>query len=162
MLTLPMGLTARIDHLVETADTATRWGNELPVLATPVLLWLGEVAAMAAVTSYLEPDEMSLGVSHDSTHLAPTPIGGLVRIVATLRRTNGRRMVFGVAAEDERGQVLTGTHTRAVVSRQRFLNALEARVGVDLRNYDVEPDPSRERTVRHALVVEAQHAAEAA
>ena len=50
-----IGRSATITHVVKEADTAANWGNELPVLATPVLLWLSEIAAMEVIGSGLSP-----------------------------------------------------------------------------------------------------------
>ncbi|WP_052424048.1 thioesterase family protein [Nonomuraea candida] len=108
-------------HEVTAQDSAQRWGNDVPVLATPVLLWLGEITAMRAVERYLEEDEMTVGVSHDSRHLAPTPVGRTVVLQAALRERRGGTLVFDVHGHDGVEEVLRGTHTRAVVDRGRFL-----------------------------------------
>jgi predicted thioesterase len=120
MRDLPAGVIGRHEHLVTDAETARQWGNELPVLATPVLLWLGEIAAMQAVADYLGAQEMTLGVAHNSAHVAPTPVGHRVTVQATLRERQGRILVFDVVARDRDEVVLRGTHTRAVVDRTRF------------------------------------------
>jgi len=69
---LPTTVEAMHEHRVSADDTAQHWGNDLPVLATPVLLWLGEVTAMRALADYLNDGEMTVGLAHDSAHLAPT------------------------------------------------------------------------------------------
>jgi predicted thioesterase len=120
MSELPPGASARYEHAVTEAETAKHWGNELPVLATPVLLWLGEITAMRAVADHLGTDEMTLGVAHNSAHLAPTPVGHRVTVTATLREQQGRILVFDVEARDRDEVVLRGTHTRAMVDRSRF------------------------------------------
>jgi predicted thioesterase len=120
MRDLPADLSAHHEHVVTDAETARHWGNELPVLATPVLLWLGEITAMRAVADHLGSQEMTLGVAHNSAHLAPTPVGHCVTVSATLRQQQGRILVFDVEARDRDEVVLRGTHTRAVVDRGRF------------------------------------------
>ena len=127
MRDISTGASARHEHVVDAAETAEHWGNELPVLATPVLLWLGEITAMRVVEDRLEPGEMTLGVAHDSAHLAPTPVGQRVTVTATLRERQGRRLVFDVEARDEDEVVLHGTHTRAVVDRASFGSRLTAK-----------------------------------
>lgn len=126
MRELPDDLTARHGHVVTEQDTAARWGNDLPVLATPVLLWLGEITAMAALRDHLPDDEMTVGLSHDSSHLAPTPTGRTVEVTATLVRRQGSKLVFEVHAHDGVRAVLRGTHTRAVVRRADFISRLAA------------------------------------
>jgi len=108
-------------HRVTECDSAAQWRNDLPVLATPVLLWLSEVTAMEALAEYLEEDEMTVGLSHESSHLAATPVGQEVSLTAALVQRRGNRLVFEVSAHDGQDEVLRGTHTRAVISRTKFL-----------------------------------------
>lgn len=117
---LTAGLSAQTDHVVTEADSAARWGNELEVLATPVLLWLGEITSMKAVEGAVPDTEMTVGFAHDVRHLAPTPIGDTVRITATLVEVDGRKLVFEVSAADSSATVLAGRHTRAIVNRAAF------------------------------------------
>jgi fluoroacetyl-CoA thioesterase len=118
------GASARRVHRVADTDTARHWGNDLPVLATPVLLWLGEVTAMDALAGSLAPGEMTVGLAHDSRHLAPTVAGRDVEIVARLRSVEGRTLVFDVEGRDGKTVVLAGTHTRAIVDTARFVARL--------------------------------------
>ncbi len=120
---------AHFTHRVTDADTAWQWGNELPVLATPVLLWLAEIAAMRATERALDEGEMTVGVGHDCEHLAPTPCGGVVRVTARLLDVDGRRLAFAVEARDGNDLVFRGTHTRGVVDRERFLARLRQTAG---------------------------------
>ncbi|WP_017613960.1 thioesterase family protein [Nocardiopsis salina] len=120
------GASHTIEHVVAPSDTAANWGNALDVLATPVLLWLGEVACQQLMEKAVGPGEMSLGVAHNSAHLAPTVLGDHVKITATLERCSDRKFSFRVQAWDSRSCVLQGTHTRAVVQREEFTAALFA------------------------------------
>ena len=124
MRELPEKVSARHQHRVAEQDTARHWRNDLPVLATPVLLWLSEVTAMAALADYLEDDEMTVGLSHDSSHLAATPVGWQVSLTARLVERRGNKLIFEVSAYDATHEVLRGTHTRALVSRSNFLARL--------------------------------------
>ena len=121
MRELPEVVAAGYRHQVTDSDTAARWRNDLPVLATPVLLWLSEITAMEALAEYLEDDEMSVGLSHESSHLAATPVGREVTLTAALVQRRGSRLTFEVSAHDGTDEVLRGTHTRAVISRTKFL-----------------------------------------
>lgn len=117
---LAAGLSAQTDHVVTESDSAARWGNELEVLATPVLLWLAEITAMKAVDGVLPDTEMTVGFAHDVKHLAPTPVGDTVRITARLVEVDGRKLIFEVSAADSSATVLSGRHTRAIVNRVAF------------------------------------------
>jgi fluoroacetyl-CoA thioesterase len=117
---LVAGLSAHTDHVVTEEDSAARWGNELEVLATPVLLWLAETTAMKALDGAVSDAEMTVGFAHDVRHLAPTPIGDTVRITARLVEIDGRKLIFEVSAADSSATVLAGRHTRAIVNRVAF------------------------------------------
>jgi predicted thioesterase len=126
-----VGRSHTLRHTVSEADLARRWGNGLDVLATPVLLWLGEMACMRLLEEATSPDEMSVGVAHDSAHLAPTVLGEEVTVTAVLVRASGRKCAFEVTARDPRDRVLSGTHTRAVVDRARFAERLPRAAAAD-------------------------------
>ncbi|MGW7313842.1 thioesterase family protein [Streptomyces sp. NPDC054854] len=120
LLSSLIGTSASHTHTVTESDSAINWGNELPVLATPVLLWLSEITAMKVIESALGEADMTVGLAHDSSHLAPTPTGETVTITATLTHVDKRSLAFDVSATDSAGSVLEGRHTRALVDRARF------------------------------------------
>lgn len=114
------GMSATLTHEVTADDAATRWANDVEVLATPVLLWLGEVACMRAIEDVLSPGEMTVGAAHSARHLAATPVGWNVTVEATLVEVHGRRLTFRVAANDGREAILEGTHDRFVLDAAKF------------------------------------------
>ncbi|KZM71637.1 thioesterase family protein [Nocardia terpenica] len=116
--------TVTVEHTVTEKDTAMRWGNDLPVLSTPVLLWLSELAAMRAVEPYVVPGWMTVGIAHDSSHLAPSVEGNTISINATLVDVDGSRLRFDVSAEDGETVILAGSHTRGVINSERFRQRL--------------------------------------
>lgn len=122
-----VGTSAHIVHRVTEKDAADNWGNDLPVLATPVLLWLSEIAAMKVIESAVGDHDMTVGLAHDSSHLAPTPVGEDVTVSATLTHIDGRKLVFDVEARDSAATVLSGRHTRALINRERFTEKLDHR-----------------------------------
>ena len=119
-MTPAVGSAATLEHRVRERDLATAFDNDVPVLATPVLLWLGEVAAMRAVEDELGPGAMTVGAAHRARHLAATPLGGTVTVTARLVEVDGARLRFEVAGRDEAEAVLAGEHDRFVVEAERF------------------------------------------
>jgi len=113
-----------ISHIVAEKDLATHWNNDIPVLSTPVLLWLGEIAAMEALDECLSAEFMSVGVSHDMRHLAPTPLGFRLIITAEPIDIAGRIITFSVSGHDGTDIVLSGTHQRAIIDRKAFLEKI--------------------------------------
>jgi len=121
-MTLQPGLSGSSQATVTHADTARALGSgDLEVLGTPRLVALLEHAAVVALDGELDEGTTSVGVAVDIEHLAPTPVGGTVRAVATLMDIEGHTLHFTVQALDDRGEVARGEHRRALVDRQRFL-----------------------------------------
>lgn len=109
--------------------TAEKAGNKgVDVLSTPILLQLIEQAAVECLAPVLSPEEVSLGAHVELTHLAPVPVGYIVRTEVEIIAVNGRRVEFAIAAFDEREKVAEGTHERYVIERSKFLAHLEEKM----------------------------------
>lgn len=124
MPTLQPGLTNESTLTVAAQHTASHLGSGshgVDVLATPVMIGLMEDAARHLVDSRLEPGQMTVGVNLNITHLAPTPIGMRVTARAELTAVEGRRLTFTVEAHDDREKIGEGTHTRAIITLDRFM-----------------------------------------
>ena len=114
---------ATLSFLVGEGDTATALGSgDVPVLATPRLIAWMEAAAVEAVD--LGAGETSVGVHLDVQHLAATAVGGEVMCRAEVIERDGRMISFAVEAAEGDKVIASGTHRRAVVDRQRFLDRL--------------------------------------
>lgn len=110
---------------VEEKHLAMNVGSgDLPVLATPMMMALMENAAMLAVAPHLPEGSTTVGGHIESSHLRPTPLGGVVRATATQTKEEGRKLTFHIIAEDENGVVGEGEHLRFVVDKERFLAKL--------------------------------------
>lgn len=115
------GLEAKTDHVVTERDTAATLGSgDVAVYATPALVALCETAAVAAVAAALEAKQTTVGTNITLDHLAPTIPGSRVTAYARLERVEGRTLHFTVDASDQSGPIARGTHTRAIVDRDRF------------------------------------------
>lgn len=107
---------------VADADTARSMrSGDVDVLGTPRVIALVEEATVQALQHRLRPGETSVGMRVQLDHLAPTAIGADVTADATLEKVQGRRLIFTVAANDERGLVAAGRVTRVVVETSRFM-----------------------------------------
>jgi fluoroacetyl-CoA thioesterase len=117
------GLSATVELVVTDADTALAMGSgSVPVLATPRLIALCEQASVAAVGDELAPGQTSVGTKVHIDHLAATAVGHTVLAKASVSEVSGRRIVFTVSVNDERGLVAVGRVTRVVVDVERFLD----------------------------------------
>jgi fluoroacetyl-CoA thioesterase len=116
------GLNSTVELVVSEADTALALHSGLvPVLATPRLIALCEEASVDAVSNEMAPGQTSVGTKIHIDHLAATAVGHTVRAKASVSEVNGRRIVFTVSVNDERGLVAVGRITRVVVDVERFL-----------------------------------------
>ena len=127
---LTPGLSAAIRRRVDSASTARQLGSgAVDVLATPELIRLMEMAAVAALAGHLPPEFTSVGVAVSVSHLAPTPVGLSVETRATLTEVQGRRLTFQVAARDDLEEVAQGTHERVLVEVEGFEARAKRKLG---------------------------------
>lgn len=99
--------------------------GDLLVFATPAMVALMESAAMLCVAPLLDEGSTTVGSAISTSHLRPSPIGASVRATATLTGVEGRKLSFAIIAEDEKGVIGEGEHTRFVVDRTKFMAKLQ-------------------------------------
>lgn len=117
------GLTGHIELVVTADDTAVAaHSGDVAVLSTPRVVALCEEAAISAVEGCFPENETTVGMRVQLDHLAPTAVGGTVTADAKLEKVEGRRLIFAVTVNDERGLVAAGRVTRVIVDRDRFLD----------------------------------------
>ena len=129
---LEIGATATAELVVGPADLASSIANEhgdaFPaVLATARMVALMETAAARVMQPLLGPGELSVGVTVDITHTAPTPPGALVVARARYVGREGKLFRFEISARDEGGEIGRGSHERAVVETERLQRAAAKR-----------------------------------
>ena len=105
-------------------------GDEFPpVLATARMIALMEIAAGRVLQPLLGPGELSVGVTVDISHTAPTPPGAEVIATARYAGREGRLFLFEVSVADPGGEVGRGWHKRAIVSNERLQSGAAKRIG---------------------------------
>ena len=120
---IAIGMKGEVSSFVEREDTALEVGSgSLRVYATPCMVALMEGAACEAIADALPEDKTSVGISLGISHLAATPVGMDVRAEAEVTEIDGNTITFQVTAYDESGKIGEGTHKRAIVTAQRFLD----------------------------------------
>ena len=120
---ITVGLTGHASTNVEREDTAYEVGSgSLLVYATPCMVALMEGAACDAIADALPEDMTSVGTQLNISHLSATPVGLEVRAEAVITEVDGKTITFEVTAYDEAGKIGEGTHKRAIVNTQRFLD----------------------------------------
>ncbi|MCD8026802.1 MAG: thioesterase family protein [Clostridiales bacterium] len=106
----------------------TMGSGSLMVLATPAVVALMENAAAQLAQNQLGSDELTtVGTMISVEHTSPTPIGAAVTATAVLEETDGRTFKFKVTAEDKKGIIAKGTHTRISVNAEKFQMKADSR-----------------------------------
>ncbi len=120
-MSLHEGMTFEGAWRVTGAEAADRHGNPfVHVLTTPVVIEWMEEAATAGVQPHLTDGQGTVGSTMTMTHLAPTPIGLMVKVVAKLTHIDGRRLTFRIDAFDEVEKIAECRHERVIVDLTRF------------------------------------------
>ncbi|MBP3041841.1 hypothetical protein J9303_20625 [Bacillaceae bacterium Marseille-Q3522] len=118
---ITIGLKGNYQYTVKDSDLATNWGNDVPVLATPVLLWLAELTCVKAIDHIsLERNALTVGYSHQMRHLSPAYLGDNVSFEATLTSVNGNKLVFNVKGYNGSEKVLEGIHERYLINKEKY------------------------------------------
>ena len=126
------GASWKFRYTVTDADTASALnsitGDQFPaVFATTRCIALLELAAGHLLKELQKPGELSVGVIVDVKHTAATPVGSWVEAEATFTGRDGKLYVFDVVARDPAGEVMTGTHKRAIIQESRLLEGAAKR-----------------------------------
>jgi fluoroacetyl-CoA thioesterase len=125
MIEPELNSTASAELVVGPADLASSLSlephdNFPAVFATARMIALMEVASARLLLPSLGSGELSVGVSVDVSHTAPTPLGALVTATARYLGREGKLFLFEVAAHDPGGEIGKGLHKRAIVSAERL------------------------------------------
>ncbi|HYV11259.1 MAG TPA: hotdog domain-containing protein [Pyrinomonadaceae bacterium] len=112
------------------SSIASETGDSFPpVFATARMVALMEVAASRVLVPLLGPGELSVGVTVDINHTAPTPLGAEVTATARYAGREGKLFLFEVSCADKGGEVGRGWHKRAIVSSERLQSGAARRAG---------------------------------
>ena len=125
---LKVGLKNSVAQVVTENDTAVAVGSgSLKVLATPKLIALAERAAADLLEKNLSPELTSVGIAVNVEHTAPTPVGMKIFAEVEILEIAGRKIIFEVTANDERGEILRGKHERFIVNREKFQSKADSK-----------------------------------
>jgi predicted thioesterase len=121
-----VGMKGLQEMVVSPQDLASVLGNiGADVLSTHRVVLLMEQASRNAIEKCVPDKSMTVGTMINIRHLAATPLGRKVRAEAYLKRVDGRRMLFDVAAYDEFEKIAEGENEHLLVSVDRFLERVQ-------------------------------------
>ena len=120
---ITVGMKGEVGTVVEREDTALEVGSgSLLVYATPCMVAMMEGAACEAIAEALGEDKTTVGIELNIQHTSATPVGLEVRAEAEVTAVDGKIITFQLKAFDEAGEIGCGTHKRAIVPVQKFLD----------------------------------------
>lgn len=124
---IKLGIKRKQDLIVTDDVTASSYGSGLvDVFATPAMIALMESTCQLSVREFLNEGDMTVGTLVNVKHLKATPVGMRVECESELTFQDGRRLVFKVSANDERGLIGEGIHERFIVNREEFMHKLNS------------------------------------
>lgn len=119
---IPIGASASKTVVVTRELTVAHFHPDMPeVYGTPLMIYLMEVAAAAAIQPYLPEGWVSVGVLVNVKHLAATPIGLTVTATAEVISVEANTVTFKVEAHDGVEKIGEGKHVRAPIHLERFV-----------------------------------------
>ena len=130
------GMVAEATQEVTCELTALHVGSgDLQVYATPAMAALVEQTCVSMLTPLLPKGKTSVGTELHICHLAPTPVGGMVRIRAEVVAVQNSLITFDARIWDEVELVGEVDHQRAVIEVDRFMRRVDAKsIGRDESN----------------------------
>ena len=99
------------------------------VLSTPRLVALIERTARESLAPFLDAQERTVGVEIEIRHLAPTPLGKQVTIIARVIHTEAKLVDFQFEVRDEHEIIARGLHKRAVITVESFARRVARKHG---------------------------------
>jgi fluoroacetyl-CoA thioesterase len=96
--------------------------QEMPeVFATGYLVGFLEWSCIKTINPHLDwPQEQTVGIHIDISHIAATPAGFDVTARVKLVAVDGRKLVFDVEAHDGVDMISKGRHERFVIYKEKF------------------------------------------
>lgn len=121
-MSIPVGAEYTATAVVDKSNIASTVGSGLvDVFATPMMIALLELAASKSIESYLEDGQASVGTLVNVSHTGATPIGMTVSATARVTTVDRRKVEFDITVKDDCGEVGSGTHTRFIIEKQKFM-----------------------------------------
>jgi fluoroacetyl-CoA thioesterase len=125
-----IGAEATVEKIIPPEWTLAAFDPHLPpVLSTPAMIGMMEVAAAKAVQPFLTEGSITVGTRIEVDHLKAVPSGTLVYATARLARYEGRFLIFDVEARTASVTLGRGRVFRAIVEPKSFTARADARIG---------------------------------
>jgi len=118
---LSPGMNIEDSKVVTEDDLALHLGSgALKVYATPAMVRFIELTCRKLIEPKLPEGQSTVGVDIHVKHLAPTPLGGKVRVRAEITEIEGNLIHFQAEVWDTEEKIGEAEHQRAVIDIARF------------------------------------------
>ncbi|MEA5083071.1 MAG: thioesterase family protein [Lachnospiraceae bacterium] len=122
---LQVGMTNEIEYVVSKNDATAHFGGDFPVFSTPKMIDWMEQVSLKLCQQVLPKGMDTVGTFVDVKHMAATPVGMKVRVIAEIIELNGKMLTLKVKAYDEKTKIGEGTHGRAIIDVEKFISRLK-------------------------------------
>jgi fluoroacetyl-CoA thioesterase len=125
---LSVGLAREIEFDVNEERSAVTIGSgTLQVLGTPAIAVMVEQVCRGMVDPLLDAGKTTVGSLLKIKHLAPTPIGDVIRLRAEIISIERNTLAFEVRLWDSVELVGEAHHQRVIIDVQRFLERVHSK-----------------------------------
>ena len=101
--------------------TSFLWEGENVISTPSMIMEMEETCRLLLKEQFVsDPDWDSVGTIVDIKHLAATPVGAEVSLMAKVVSVQGRRVMFEVEARDRLERLGEGRHERFIINVPRF------------------------------------------
>lgn len=136
---LNIGQNSIASKVVQHSDTSDAYANELKdLLATPKLIHMALDAAIESIDPYLPDEYVSVGVSINFVHTAPTALGMTVTVRTSIVAIEAHDVIIEIKAWDEQGDIGYGTHKRAIVTKDAVRAKAEERTRLLMNRQSIQ------------------------
>lgn len=128
---ISVGRSAKISHVVQESDAATKYSKGLEeLMATPAVIRLAIQASAEAIDQYLPEGYISIGRAVEFEHTASTRVGMEVTIEATVVEVQPLYIVLDIKVSDELGDIGFGKHKRSIVILEKLIERSKRRAAL--------------------------------
>lgn len=124
-------MTVGKHHTVPDVEKSWKGFQDMPeVFATAMMIGFMEQTCIEGLRPYLQPNQHTVGIHVDMSHVAATPVGMTITAEIELVNIDGKTLVFKVSCRDDAGLIGEGTHKRAIIDVSRFNQRLKDKAPV--------------------------------
>ena len=120
---LKIGESISREYTVKEEDTADYLGNKgITVLSTSAMIFYMELTASSIVFEKIRENYRPVGSRIDVKHINPAPQGSKIRVKATVKAIDGRKVTYDVEAFNEETKIGYGEYDLHIVDLNEFKN----------------------------------------